>query len=146
VYDQFLPTLEKFQETEQQYIDYFTHKGEKDILGRVISNMRGTVELQASQGVDGWLSYGVYLPAVEYIIAMHQGETEIDFYTRTQYPTELVETYSIPEHPIATLIAADKYSRIHQLSTPVNTAIWALNNTGLKLDLNLFPQRLQAKI
>lgn len=142
----FLPTLEKFQHLEQQYIEYFQNKGEKDILGRVISNIKGTVELQASQGVDGWLAYGVYLPAVERIIAKHQGESEQAFYQRTQYPEDIVESYSIPEHDIATLIAADKYSRIHQLSTPVNTAVWALNDEGLALDLNLFPQRLQAKI
>ncbi|WP_347455747.1 hypothetical protein [Acinetobacter thermotolerans] len=61
----FLPTLEKFQDIEQQYIEYFTSKGEKDVLGRVISNMKSTAEIQASQGVDTWLGYGVYLPAVE---------------------------------------------------------------------------------
>ncbi|WP_347453964.1 hypothetical protein [Acinetobacter thermotolerans] len=61
----FLPTLEKFQDIEQQYIEYFTSKGEKDVLGRVISNMKSTAEIQASQGVDAWLGYGVYLPAVE---------------------------------------------------------------------------------
>jgi hypothetical protein len=48
--NKFLPTLEKFQLTEQQYIEYFHAKGEKDILAKVISNMRGTAEIQASQG------------------------------------------------------------------------------------------------
>ena len=38
--NKFLPTLEKFQLTEQQYIEYFHAKGEKDILAKVISNMR----------------------------------------------------------------------------------------------------------
>lgn len=144
--DKFLPSLEKFQETEHQYIEYFTAKGEKDILGRVISNIRGNVELQASQGVDGWLSYGVYLPVVEYIIATHQGETDEAFYQRTQYPKDVVTAYTISEHPIATLIAADKYSRIHQQSIMPNTAIWALNDTGRTLDLNTFPNRLKARI
>lgn len=146
MYNKFLPSLDKFQETEQQYIDYFTAKGEKDILGRVISNMRGTVELQASQGVDGWLAYGIYLPAVEYIIASHNGESEADFYARTQYPEALVNTYNIHNHPIATLIAADKYSRIHQQTTAPNTTLWDLNESGLTLDLTEYPNRLQAKI
>ena len=53
--NKFLPTLEKFQPTEQQYIEYFHAKGEKDILAKVISNMRGTAEIQASQGVDAWV-------------------------------------------------------------------------------------------
>lgn len=143
---QFLPSLEKFQETEQQYIEYFTAKGEKDILGRVISNIRGNIELQASQGVDGWLSYGVYLPSIEYIIAIHQGESEDAFYERTQYPREIVTAYTIPQHPIATLIAADKYSRIHQQNTAPNTTIWALNDSGRTLDLNDYPNRLKARI
>lgn len=142
----FLPVLEKFQETEQQYIEYFTEKGEKDLLGRVISNMKGTAELQASQGVDSWLGYGVYLPAIERIFALHQGETEDAFYSRTQYPPDIVLAYTIPNHDIATLIAADKYSRIHQQTVPVNTPLWPLNDDGLCINFHDFPQRLKAKI
>ncbi|WP_347456822.1 hypothetical protein [Acinetobacter thermotolerans] len=142
----FLPTLEKFQNIEQQYIEYFTSKGEKDVLGRVISNMKGTAEIQASQGVDSWLSYGVYLPAVERIFAEHTGESEAEFYARTQYPQQIVETYTIAEHPIATLIAAGKYSRIHQQNTPVNTSVWPLNDDGDSIDLNQYPNRIKAKI
>lgn len=111
--NKFLPVLDKFQHTEEQYIQYFTEKGEKDPLGSVISNMKGTAEIQASQGVDAWLGYGVYLPAIERIFALHQGQSEEEFYARTQYPSDLVESYSIPDHDIATLIAADKYSRMH---------------------------------
>lgn len=144
--DKFLPTLEKFQPTEQQYIEYFNEKGEKDVLAKVISNMRGTAEIQASQGVDAWLSYGVYLPAVERIFALHQGETETEFYARTQYPTDVVNAYTLSNHDIATLIAADKYSRIHQQHVAVNTSLWPLNDEGLSIDLLDFPQRLKAKI
>jgi hypothetical protein len=144
--DKFLPSLEKFAETEQQYIEHFTQKGEKDILARVISNMKGIIELQASQGVDGWLGYGVYLPAVEHIIAKFSGEDEASFYTRTQYPKDIVEAYTLVEHPIATLIAADKYNRIHQQNTPVNTSEWPLNEQGAYLNLNDYPNRLKAKI
>ena len=142
----YLPSLEKFLAIEQQYIEYFKTQGEKDILGRVISNMKGTAELQASQGVDAWLGYGVYLPAVEYIFARYNGENEVDFYIRTRYPQQVVTAYSLPEHDIATLIAADKYSRIHQQQVPVNSPLWPLNDTGDLLDLNAYPQRLKANI
>ena len=144
--NKFLPTLEKFQPTEQQYIEYFYAKGEKDILAKVISNMRGTAEIQASQGVDAWLGYGVYLPAIERIFALHQGETESEFYTRTQYPTDVVNAYTLSNHEIATLIAADKYNRIHHHSVAVNTSLWPLNDEGLSIDLLDFPNRLKAKI
>lgn len=142
----FLPTLKKFQDMERQYIEYFSSKGEKDVLGRVISNMKGTAEIQASQGVDAWLGYGVYLPAVERIFAEHAGENDTEFYARTQYPQQIVETYTIPKHPIATLIAADKYSRIHQQNTPVNTSVWPLNDDGDSINLNQYPNRIKAKI
>ena len=144
--NKFLPTLEKFQPKEQQYIEYFHAKGEKDILAKVISNMRGTAEIQASQGVDAWLGYGVYLPAIERIFALHQGETEAEFYDRTQYPADVVNAYTLSNHEIATLIAADKYNRIHQHSEAVNTSLWPLNDEGLSIDLLDFPNRLKAKI
>ena len=144
--NKFLPTLEKFQPTEQQYIEYFHAKGEKNILAKVISNMRGTAEIQASQGVDAWLGYGVYLPAIERIFALHQGETEAEFYDRTQYPADVVNAYTLSNHEIATLIAADKYNRIHQHSVVVNTSLWPLNDEGLSIDLLDFPNRLKAKI
>ncbi|MEN8281695.1 hypothetical protein [Acinetobacter gerneri] len=144
--NQFLPSLDKFLETEQQYIEYFNSKGEKDVLGRVISNMRGTAEIQASQGVDAWLAYGVYLPAIERIFALHNGETETEFYQRTQYPQDIVEAYTLKDHDIATLIAADKYSRIHQQTVAVNTSTWALNDQGRSIDLSEYENRLKAKI
>ena len=144
--NKFLPTLEKFQPTEQQYIEYFHAKGEKNILAKVISNMRGTAEIQASQGVDAWLGYGVYLPAIERIFALHQGETEAEFYDRTQYPADVVNAYTLSNHEIATFIAADKYNRIHQHSVAVNTSLWPLNDEGLSIDLLDFPNRLKAKI
>ncbi|OTG82641.1 hypothetical protein B9T33_04110 [Acinetobacter sp. ANC 5054] len=144
--NQFLPSLEKFEKIEKQYIEYFTEKGEKDVLGKVISNMKSTAEIQASQGVDSWLGYGVYLPAIERIFALHDGETESDFYHRTQYPADVVNAYSIEGHDLATLIAADKYSRIHQQHVAVNTSIWPLNDDGLSLKLNEFPARMRARI
>ena len=144
--NKFLKKKKKFQPTEQQYVEYFHAKGEKDILAKVISNMRGTAEIQASQGVDAWLGYGVYLPAMERIFALHQGETEAEFYDRTQYPADVVNAYTLSNHEIATLIAADKYNRIHQHSVAVNTSLWPLNDEGLSIDLLDFPNRLKAKI
>ncbi len=144
--NKFLPTLEKFQETENQYIEYFNSKGVTDIIGKVISNMKGTAEIQASQGVDSWLGYGVYLPAIERIFALHEGETEEEFYSRTKYPKDVVYAYTIPDHDIATLIAADKYNRMHQQSIPVNTYVWPLNDDGFTINLLKFENRLKAKI
>ena len=103
-------------------------------------------KIQASQGVDAWLGYGVYLPAIERIFALHQGETEAEFYDRTQYPADVVNAYTLSNHEIATLIAADKYNRIHQHSVAVNTSLWPLNDEGLSIDLLDFPNRLKAKI
>lgn len=143
---QFLPSLEKFLSTEQEYITHFQSKGEKDVLARVISNMKGIAELQASQGVDAWLGYGVYLPAIEHVFAKHQGESTAQFYQRTHYPKDVVEAYTLKEHEIATLIAADKYSHIHQQIRPVNTSIWELNTQGLSIDLNGYPNRLSAHL
>ncbi|MDM1273296.1 MULTISPECIES: hypothetical protein [Acinetobacter] len=144
--NRFLPSLEKFEETEKQYIEYFTAKGEKDVIGKVISNMKSTAEIQASQGVDAWLGYGVYLPAIERIFAMHKGESEADFFARTQYPHDVVTAYSLNGHDLATLIAADKYSRMHQQQVAVNTSQWPLNENGRVLELNDFPARIRAKI
>ena len=144
--NKFLPTLEKFQPTEQQYIEYFHAKGEKNILAKVISNMRGTAEIQASQGVDAWVGYGVYVPAIERIFVLHEGETGDEFQGGSEYPADVVHAYTLSNHEIATLIAADKYNRIHQHSVTVNTSLWPLNDEGLSIDLLDFPNRLKAKI
>ena len=55
---------------------------------------------------------------------------------------------SIPKNrPLAaTLIAADKYSRMHQQQVAVNTSQWPLNENGRVLELNDFPARIRAKI
>ena len=86
------------------------------------------------------------MPAIERIFALHQGETEAEFYDRTQYPADVVNAYTLSNHEIATLIAADKYNRIHQHSVAVNTSLWPLNDEGLSIDLLDFPNRLKAKI
>ena len=86
------------------------------------------------------------MPAIERIFALHQGESEAEFYDRTQYPADVVNAYTLSNHEIATLIAADKYNRIHQHSEAVNTSLWPLNDEGLSIDLLDFPNRLKAKI
>ncbi|MDV4315838.1 hypothetical protein [Acinetobacter indicus] len=47
---------------------------------------------------------------------------------------------------MTTLIAADKYSRMHQQQVAVNTSQWPLNENGRVLELNDFPARIRAKI
>ena len=54
--------------------------------------------------------------------------------------------YSLDGHDLATLIAADKYSRMHQQQVAVNTSQWPLNENGRVIELNDFPARIRAKI
>ncbi|WP_257225208.1 hypothetical protein [Acinetobacter sp. YH12097] len=57
-----------------------------------------------------------------------------------------MQAYSIKDHDIATLIAADKYSRIHQQHLPVNTSRWPYSDDGSSIDLNQYPARIKANI
>ncbi len=101
--------------------------GETDHVATVIRNMQTNAQMQARQGVDAWLSYGVYLPAVERVIALHNGESEEDFLARTQYPVNVVEAYSVPGDDLATLLAADQYSQMHKRTVLKNTGEWCLD-------------------
>lgn len=56
-----------------------TANGETDAVGAVIKNMQANAQMQAIHGIDSWLSYGAYLPAVERVIALHAGEDESRF-------------------------------------------------------------------
>lgn len=119
-------------------------RGITDPVGAVIQNMRANAQMKAMQGVDAWLGYGVYLPAVERIIAVHGGEDEADFLARTQYPIQVIEAYTVPGDDLATLVAADQFSLMHQLSVLKNTAEWCLNeDEQLFINLNDFEQRLK---
>lgn len=102
-------------------------RGASDVLGAVITNLKANAENLKQHKIDNWLSYGVYLPAVERVIALHSGESEEDFYSRTQYPVNVVEAYSVPGDDLMTLVAADQYSQMHKATYPINTAVWCLN-------------------
>ena len=97
----------------------------------------------SSRDIDFWLGFGSYLPAVEWIIAQQSGESEEEFYTRTQYPKNVVEAYSVPDDDLATLAAADLYMQFHRATTPVATTVWPLNEEeGQYIDLAQFEARL----
>ena len=102
-------------------------KGESDAVAAVIKNMMLNAQMQARQGIDVWLSYGAYLPAVERIIALKNGEDEEAFLARTQYPINVIEAYSVPGDDLATLVAADQYSQMHKQTVLKNTGEWCLN-------------------
>lgn len=104
-----------------------TANGETDAVGAVIKNMQANAQMQAIHGIDSWLSYGAYLPAVERVIALHAGEDEADFLARTQYPVNVVEAYTVPGDDLATLLAADQYSQWHKPIVLKNTGEWCLN-------------------
>jgi len=120
-------------------------KGETDPVAAVIKNMHINAQMQAKQGVDAWLSYGAYLPAVERVIALHGGETEEDFLARTQYPVNVVEAYSVPGDDLATLLAADQYSQMHKQTVLKNTGEWCLNeDEQYFINLYEYENRLKA--
>lgn len=102
-------------------------RGTVDVLDAVITNLKANAENLKQHKIDQWLSFGVYLPAVERVIALHGGESEEDFYSRTQYPVNVVEAYSVPGDDLMTLVAADQYSQMHKSTHPINTAVWCLN-------------------
>lgn len=105
-------------------------------------------DLKETKGIDFWLSLGVYLPAVERIIANQNGESEEEFYRRTQYPKHVVDAYTVvtvTDHydDFATLICAN-YFRDQFLATKCNETKWQLNTDDDMLDLALFENRLRA--
>ena len=70
-------------------------RGTVDVLDAVITNLKANADNLKQHKIDQWLSFGVYVPAVERVIALHGGESEEDFYSRTQYPVNVVEAYSV---------------------------------------------------
>ena len=122
-----------------------TKKGESDAVAAVIKNMQQNAGMQARNGIDAWLSYGAYLPAVERVIALHSGEAEDDFFARTQYPVNVVEAYTVKGDDLATLVAADQYSQLHKATVLKNTGEWCLNeDEQYYIDLYQFENRLRA--
>lgn len=122
-----------------------TKKGESDAVAAVIKNMQQNAQMQARNGIDAWLSYGAYLPAVERVIALNSGEAEDDFFARTQYPVNVVEAYTVKGDDLATLVAADQYSQLHKATVLKNTGEWCLNeDEQYFIDLYQFENRLKA--
>lgn len=122
-----------------------TKKGESDAVAAVIKNMQQNAQMQARNGIDAWLSYGAYLPAVERVIALNSGEAEDDFFARTQYPVNVVEAYTVKGDDLATLVAADQYSQLHKATVLKNTGEWCLNeDEQYYIDLYQFENRLRA--
>lgn len=139
-----LPDAEQIKPVVEKIRAALDEKGELNTLSAVIKYMGLNAQMSARQGVDAWLSYGVYLPAVERIIATHSGEDEADFLERTQYPIHVIEAYTIAGDDLSTLVCADQYSQMHKRIIPSNTAEWSLNDDE-QLFINLldFENRLK---
>lgn len=143
--NKFLPDPEQLKPVLEKVRAILAENGETDTLGAVIKNMKLNAQMQAKHGIDSWLSYGVYLPAVERIIAVHSGEDEAEFLERTQYPINVIEAYTVQGDDLATLLCADQYSQLHKAVIPVNTAEWSLNDDEQYfIDLNQFENRLKS--
>lgn len=143
--NKFLPKKEELMPIVDQIRTVLTEQGHADVLGTVIQNMRINSEMHAKVGVDNWLSYGVYLPSIERIFALHSGELEQDFMKRTQYPINVIEAYTVKGDDLATLVAADQYSQAHKLTVIKNNAVWCLNDEEQEyIDLNQYENRLRA--
>lgn len=143
--NKFLPVLDELAPLIANVRTVMTEKGESDAVGAVIRNMQSNAQLQAKHGVDTWLSYGVYLPAVERVIAVHGGEDEGDFFERTQYPVNVVEAYTVQGDDLATLVAADQYSQLHKSIVLKNTGEWCLNEDEQHyINLYEYENRLKA--
>lgn len=143
--NKFLPDPEQLKPMLEHVRSVLAEKGETDTLGAVIKNMKLNAQMQAKRGIDTWLGYGVYLPAIERIIAVQSGEDEVDFLERTQYPINVIEAYTVQGDDLATLLCADEYSQLHKSFIPANTAEWSLNDDEqFYIDLNQFENRLKA--
>lgn len=116
-----------------------------DMVNTVIQNMMTNAKRHKAQGIDAWLWYGVYLPAVERVISASKGESREDFLTRTEYPANVVDAYTVEGEDLTTLVAADSFWWGHRNDVPCNTTVWPLNTDDdpLNIDLSLFEGRIQ---
>jgi hypothetical protein len=122
-----------------------TGQGVTDYVGAVIGNMKENAQIHAKQhNIDAWIGYGSYLPAMERIIALHEGETEEQFYARTEYPVNVVEAYTVNGDDLATLVAADQFFNMYRRLVPCTTTIWSLNDEEQYfINLNDYENRLK---
>lgn len=141
--NKFLPDTKDLAPVMERVRTVLAEKGETDVVSAVIKNIKLNAQMQAKQGIDAWLSFGVYLPAVERIIALHDGETESEFMERTQYPINVIEAYTVEGDDLATLLCADQYSQLHKRTVLKNTAEWSLNDDEqYYINLNEYENRL----
>lgn len=141
----FTPDVDALKPLVDSVVASLDAAGHTDHVAAVIANMKTNAQLQAAKGIDQWLSYGVYLPAVEYVISQNSGEDEQSFFQRTQYPINIVEAYRVPGNDLATLVAADEYSTHHKRTMLKNTAEWCLNDDEqLFINLLEYENRLKA--
>lgn len=143
-----VPTKDIFS-TIDKYHGIFDKKGVSpdDRVGFVIGTFYDNAKMMKERGIDFWLSFGATLPAVERVIAMHNGESETAFYRRTGYPKNVVDAYSVMYNDdvyndFGTLVFADWYKNQHLAVVPANTSVWQISTDGLVIDLDLFENRL----
>ncbi|WP_174493913.1 hypothetical protein [Acinetobacter sp. Marseille-Q1623] len=106
----------------------FAQQGVTDYVSEIIKNMHeNAAMLMNNHQIDTWIGYGNYLPAIEKIIALNAGQSEEYFYARTEYPVNVVDAYTVVDNPLATLIAADQFFKMHRRIVPCTTTIWALD-------------------
>ena len=55
-----------------------------DMVGFIVGNFYKNARVFTAKNLDFWLGFGGYLPAVEWVMAKAKGETEDEFYARTQ--------------------------------------------------------------
>ena len=137
-------------ELVDKYHTIFDNKGisSDKRVGFILGTFYDNAKMMKERGIDFWLGFGATLPAVERVIAVHNGESETAFYRRTGYPKNVVDAYSMMENDgtyndFATLVFADDYRKKHLATVPANTSIWQINSDGLVIDLSLFENRLK---
>lgn len=145
--DYCVPTHEIYEVINEYHLAFDKKAIEhEERVGFIIGTFYKNAEILKAKGIDFWLSFGGTLPAVERVIALHNGESEQDFYARTQYPKHVVEAYSIIDEfgeydDFGTLVVGDIYKNGHMTSVPANTAVWELSDDEF-IDLAQFEQRL----
>lgn len=109
-----------------------------------IANLRKNADKHTAIGIDAWLGYGGALPALERVVAAANGESDDDFYRRTQYPKHVVDAYTIAGDDLATLVFCEQYWMAHRRLVPPGTSVWPLNkDEDSFIDLNEFEARLK---
>lgn len=146
--DFFTPNANHDQLVER-YRLIFEQKGidQDQRLAVILQSFYDNAALFSDRGIDYWLGFGAYLPAVERVIAMTGGESETAFYRRTQYPKQVVDAYSVFDgygayDDFAILVIADDYRKQHLGIIPANTSVWQISTDGDVINLNDYGARL----